>query len=84
MDRLVVTPAARRDAVLELLRSARHTLILSLFRCDDLAIVELFLQKVVDAMIRDGLVYAMLGATALSGGQYLWRAALSMKNEMEF
>ena len=36
------------------------------------------------AMIRDGLVYAMLGATALSGGQYLWRAALSMKNEMEF
>ena len=40
MDRLVVTPAARRDAVLELLRSARHTLILSLFRCDDLAIVD--------------------------------------------
>jgi CDP-diacylglycerol--glycerol-3-phosphate 3-phosphatidyltransferase len=35
------------------------------------------------AMIRDGLVYGMLGATALSGGQYLWRAALIMKNEME-
>src|SRR5207302_1942119 len=40
MDRLVLTPAARRDAVLELLRSARHTLILSMFRCDDFAIVD--------------------------------------------
>jgi CDP-diacylglycerol--glycerol-3-phosphate 3-phosphatidyltransferase len=35
------------------------------------------------AMIRDGLIWAMLGATALSGLQYLWRAALIMKNEME-
>jgi CDP-diacylglycerol--glycerol-3-phosphate 3-phosphatidyltransferase len=26
--------------------------------------------------LRDGLIYAMLGATALSGLQYLWRAAL--------
>jgi CDP-diacylglycerol---glycerol-3-phosphate 3-phosphatidyltransferase len=34
-------------------------------------------------MIRDGLVWAMLGATALSGLQYLWRAATIMKNEME-
>ena len=33
--------------------------------------------------IRDGLVWAMLGATALSGLQYLWRAAVIMKNEME-
>jgi CDP-diacylglycerol--glycerol-3-phosphate 3-phosphatidyltransferase len=35
------------------------------------------------AMIRDGLIWAMLGATALSGLQYLWRATLIMKNEME-
>ena len=35
------------------------------------------------AMIRDGLIWAMLGATALSGLQYLWRAAVVMKNEME-
>jgi CDP-diacylglycerol--glycerol-3-phosphate 3-phosphatidyltransferase len=35
------------------------------------------------AMIRDGLIYAMLGATALSGLQYLWRATIIMKNEME-
>src|SRR5438132_3945162 len=34
-------------------------------------------------MIRDGLISAMLGATALSGLQYLWRAAVLMKNEME-
>lgn len=33
--------------------------------------VELFFQRV-----RDSLIYAMLGATALSGLQYLWRAAL--------
>src|SRR5262249_3398896 len=25
--------------------------------------------------LRSGLIYAMVGATALSGGQYLWRAA---------
>lgn len=29
--------------------------------------------------LRDGLVYAMVGATALSGLQYLWRAALLLR-----
>ena len=29
--------------------------------------------------IRDGLIYGMLAATALSGLQYLWRAALTLK-----
>jgi CDP-diacylglycerol--glycerol-3-phosphate 3-phosphatidyltransferase len=33
--------------------------------------------------VRDGLVYAMLGATALSGLQYLWRAALLLKTDPE-
>jgi len=33
--------------------------------------------------IRDGLIYAMLGATALSGLQYLWRAFVIFKKEME-
>src|SRR5262245_6598258 len=32
-------------------------------------------------MIRDGLIYAMIGATALSGLQYLWRAASLLKTE---
>jgi CDP-diacylglycerol--glycerol-3-phosphate 3-phosphatidyltransferase len=30
-------------------------------------------------MIRDGFIWAMLGATALSGMQYVWRAALLLK-----
>jgi CDP-diacylglycerol--glycerol-3-phosphate 3-phosphatidyltransferase len=29
--------------------------------------------------VRDGLIYAMIGATALSGLQYLWRAALLLQ-----
>ncbi len=33
--------------------------------------------------VRNGLIYAMLGATALSGLQYLWRAALLMKSDMD-
>jgi CDP-diacylglycerol--glycerol-3-phosphate 3-phosphatidyltransferase len=33
------------------------------------------------AVVRDVLIYAMLAATALSGLQYLWRAALLLKVE---
>ena len=33
------------------------------------------------AVLRDVLIYAMLAATALSGLQYLWRAALLLKAE---
>lgn len=33
--------------------------------------------------LRDGFVYAMVGATALSGLQYLWRAALILKVDPE-
>jgi phosphatidylserine/phosphatidylglycerophosphate/cardiolipin synthase-like enzyme len=40
MDRLILAPAARRDAILQLMRSARHTLMLSMFRCDDFSIVD--------------------------------------------
>src|SRR3989475_5386801 len=40
MDRLVLAPAARRDAVLELLRSARQMITLSMFRCDDFSILD--------------------------------------------
>ena len=39
-DRLILAPAARRDSVLQLLRSADRTLILSMFRCDDFSIVD--------------------------------------------
>ncbi len=40
MDRLVLAPAARRDAVLHLMRSAQSRLVLSLFRCDDFAVLD--------------------------------------------
>ncbi len=40
MDRLILMPAARREAILQLLRSARQTIILSMFRCDDFAVVD--------------------------------------------
>src|SRR5437667_1486221 len=33
------------------------------------------------ATVRDGLIWAMLAATALSGLQYLWRAASLLKNQ---
>jgi CDP-diacylglycerol--glycerol-3-phosphate 3-phosphatidyltransferase len=34
------------------------------------------------ATLRDGLIWAMLGATALSGLQYIWRAAALLRNDM--
>ena len=40
MDRLILSPAARRDAIVQFLGSARHTIFLSMFRCDDLRIVD--------------------------------------------
>ena len=33
--------------------------------------------------VRDGLIYAMVAATALSGLQYLWRATLILKADAE-
>jgi CDP-diacylglycerol--glycerol-3-phosphate 3-phosphatidyltransferase len=33
------------------------------------------------ATVRDGLIYAMLAATTLSGLQYLWRAALLLRSD---
>jgi hypothetical protein len=32
---------------------------------------------------RDGLIYAMLAATALSGLQYLWKAALILRADKD-
>jgi phosphatidylserine/phosphatidylglycerophosphate/cardiolipin synthase-like enzyme len=40
MDRLILAPAGRRDAVVELIRGCQRELLLSMFRCDDLAIVD--------------------------------------------
>jgi hypothetical protein len=35
--------------------------------------------KSVCTHIRDGLIYAMIGATALSGLQYVWKAVLLLR-----
>jgi phosphatidylserine/phosphatidylglycerophosphate/cardiolipin synthase-like enzyme len=40
IDRLVLAPAARREAVLELIRSTQRTLLLSVFRCDDFKMLD--------------------------------------------
>jgi phosphatidylserine/phosphatidylglycerophosphate/cardiolipin synthase-like enzyme len=40
MDQLILAPSARRDAVLQLMRSAERCLTLSMFRCDDFAVVD--------------------------------------------
>src|SRR2546422_10649764 len=39
-DRLLLAPAARRGAIIQLIRSAQRELILSMFRCDDFTIVD--------------------------------------------
>src|SRR5262245_4947067 len=39
-DRLILAPAQRRDAVLQLMRSAKRQLILSMFRCDDFGVID--------------------------------------------
>ena len=45
-ERIVLAPEERRDAVLDVIRSARERLILSLFRCDDDAVVEALAEAV--------------------------------------
>jgi phosphatidylserine/phosphatidylglycerophosphate/cardiolipin synthase-like enzyme len=40
MDHVVVTPAGRRAAVLEVIASAKSRLVLSLYRCDDRRVLE--------------------------------------------
>ena len=39
-ERLVIDPAERRSAVLEVIRGARRELVLSVFRCDDFKILD--------------------------------------------
>jgi len=39
-DRLIVAPPERRNAILDLMRSADHSLLLSMFRCDDFTVVD--------------------------------------------
>ena len=40
MERLILTPGVRRQAILDLLRSARSNVVFSLFRCDDSRVLD--------------------------------------------
>src|SRR5215471_12998019 len=40
MDRLILAPAERRASIVQLMRSAQRRLLLSIFRCDDFAILD--------------------------------------------
>jgi phosphatidylserine/phosphatidylglycerophosphate/cardiolipin synthase-like enzyme len=70
-DRIVIAPAERRAAVLDLIRSARHRLRLSLFRCDDFEVLD----ALVDAVGRGVRVEVLLTGRAKGGKrrlQALW------------
>lgn len=70
-ERVVLAPADRRAAVLEIIRGARRRLILSLFRCDDFQMLD----ALVDALRRGVRVEVLLTGRAKGGRkrlQELW------------
>jgi cardiolipin synthase len=73
-ERIVLAPGERRDAVLEVIHAARERLILSLFRCDDEAIVD----GLAEAVRRGVRVRALLTRRAKASKRHLkqLRAAL--------
>ena len=66
-ERIVLAPEDRRDAVLEVIRSARQRLILSLFRCDDEAVVD----ALAEAVRRGVRVRALLTRRAKASKKHL-------------
>lgn len=56
VDRLVLAPTARRDAVLHVIRSAQRRLVLSVFRCDDFQVLD----ELVAAIRRDVQVHVLI------------------------
>ena len=66
-ERIILAPAERRPAVLSLIESARERLALSLFRCDDEAVLD-----ALAAAVRRGVrVRALLTARAKNSKQHL-------------
>jgi phosphatidylserine/phosphatidylglycerophosphate/cardiolipin synthase-like enzyme len=63
-ERIAITPADRRAAVLDVIRGARSRLLLSLFRCDDFAVVD----AIVDAINR-GVRAEVLMTDRAKGGR---------------
>jgi phosphatidylserine/phosphatidylglycerophosphate/cardiolipin synthase-like enzyme len=66
-DRVVIKPAKRREAVLGFIRAARHSLLLSIFRCDDLEV----LQVLGEAAARGVQVEVMITGRAKGWGKRL-------------
>ncbi|MBI1898043.1 MAG: hypothetical protein HYS04_16150 [Acidobacteria bacterium] len=66
-DRVVCKPEARKNAVLAFIRGARRTLLLSVFRCDDLEI----LHELGEAVTRGVRVEALVTGRAKGWGKRL-------------
>jgi phosphatidylserine/phosphatidylglycerophosphate/cardiolipin synthase-like enzyme len=62
-DRIAIAPDERRDAVLDVIRGARSRLLLSLFRCDDFAVLD----ALVDAINRGVRVEVLMTDRAKGG-----------------
>ncbi|MGH9674334.1 MAG: phospholipase D-like domain-containing protein [Bryobacteraceae bacterium] len=80
-ERVIVTPAKRRDAVIEVLRNARRRLILSLFRCDDFEVLD----EVGEALERGVEVRILMTPRARGWGKRLknlWMLLESMGAEL--
>jgi phosphatidylserine/phosphatidylglycerophosphate/cardiolipin synthase-like enzyme len=68
-DRLIFAPAERRDAVIEVIRSARERLMLSLFRCNDFAVFD----ELTAAAARGVQIEALITQRAKGGKRRLRR-----------
>jgi CDP-diacylglycerol--glycerol-3-phosphate 3-phosphatidyltransferase len=92
----MVTVVVARELIITGLRSFLETRNVSfgadwlgkvkmVLQCAALIAIFVALQSSTEALvkIRDGLIYAMLAATAFSGLQYLWRAFLIFRSEMD-
>jgi cardiolipin synthase len=55
-DRIAITPAERRGAVLDLIAAARSRLILSLFRCDDFSVLDALVAALARGVTLDVLI----------------------------
>lgn len=71
-DRLVFSPGDRRDAVIDVIRSARTRLLLSLFRCNDFKVLD----ELAAAAARGVQVEALITQRAKGGKRRLRRLGL--------
>src|SRR5262245_29904360 len=75
-DKVITAPADRRAAVLDVIRGARRTILLSLFRCTDEAIFE----ELAGATGRGVSVEAIVTARAKGGRKKLAKLCRALKD----